>query len=156
MGLNKKQTDFVREYLISGNGEASAKKAGYSDKTARSQSYKFLENLGIQAAIKKGQDKLAEEAEYTKQQHIKDLQRRKSLYNQMLGLAAKGDRTDTEEALYRDLKSVMRGSDITRLDDQIAKMLGFYTPEQLEVKGTWTVDFGGEPGVDDNEDQVEE
>lgn len=46
--LTIKQQRFADEYIISGNAEQSAIKAGYSERYARGQSYKLLENVGIQ------------------------------------------------------------------------------------------------------------
>ncbi|WP_270312596.1 terminase small subunit [Vagococcus fluvialis] len=50
--LNTRQQRFADEYIISGNAEQSAIKAGYSEKYARGQSYKLLANVGIQEYMK--------------------------------------------------------------------------------------------------------
>lgn len=47
MSLNPKQRAFADEYIITGNAIQSAIKAGYSEKYAKAQSYKLLENVGI-------------------------------------------------------------------------------------------------------------
>lgn len=51
VGMNKRQRDFADEYIITGNAEQSAIKAGYSDNYARGQSYKLLANVGIKAYV---------------------------------------------------------------------------------------------------------
>ena len=45
--LNEKQKAFADYYIESLNAYESAKRAGYSEAYAKSQSYKLLENVGI-------------------------------------------------------------------------------------------------------------
>jgi phage terminase small subunit len=49
--LTEKQQKFVDHYLASGNAEDSAKKAGYSEATARGHAHKLLQNVAINQAI---------------------------------------------------------------------------------------------------------
>ena len=49
--LTLKQQRFADEYIISGNVEQSALKAGYSKNYSRSQSHKMLANVGIKSYI---------------------------------------------------------------------------------------------------------
>lgn len=49
--LNKRQIDFVQEYMKTNNINQSAIKAGYSPKTARSQGSRLLSNVNIRAYI---------------------------------------------------------------------------------------------------------
>lgn len=51
MSLTPKQRAFADEYIITGNAEQSAIKAGYSESYARGQSYKLLANVGIKEYI---------------------------------------------------------------------------------------------------------
>ena len=46
-GLNPKQIVFADEYIISGNAEQSAIKAGYSERYARSSAHKLVAKVGI-------------------------------------------------------------------------------------------------------------
>ena len=50
--LNLKQRKFIDEYIITGNATQSAKNAGYSEKTAKSQGQRLLTNVDISSAIK--------------------------------------------------------------------------------------------------------
>lgn len=50
--LSLKQKKFCEEYIISGNATEAAKKAGYSEKTARSQGAENLTKPDIQKYIK--------------------------------------------------------------------------------------------------------
>ena len=49
--LNEKQKAFADYYIESLNAYESAKRAGYSEAYAKSQSYKLLENVGIKSYI---------------------------------------------------------------------------------------------------------
>ncbi|MBU5594904.1 terminase small subunit [Amphibacillus sp. MSJ-3] len=49
--LSLKQQKFADEYIITGNIEQSALKAGYSKSYARAQSHKLLANVGIKSYI---------------------------------------------------------------------------------------------------------
>ena len=50
--LTQKQKLFVEAYLATSNATESAKKAGYSEKTAYSQGQQLLKKLEIQEALK--------------------------------------------------------------------------------------------------------
>jgi phage terminase small subunit len=58
--LTPKQRLFVVEYLKDLNATQAAVRAGYSEKTARSQGQRLLTNVDIAAAIKKAIDERAE------------------------------------------------------------------------------------------------
>ncbi|MGE6896832.1 terminase small subunit [Priestia flexa] len=51
MKLNERQKRFADYYIELGNTEEAARKAGYSEKYARAQSYKLLANVGIKTYI---------------------------------------------------------------------------------------------------------
>lgn len=50
-GLSLKQKKFADEYIISGNKYEAAILAGYSEKYAKAQSHKLLDNVGIKTYI---------------------------------------------------------------------------------------------------------
>lgn len=50
-GLSLKQKRFADEYIISGNKYEAAVLAGYSEKYAKAQSHKLLDNVGIKKYI---------------------------------------------------------------------------------------------------------
>ena len=62
ISLTPKRERFVQEYLIDLNGSAAAIRAGYSERTARSQGQRLLTNADIQAAV---QVAMADRAEKT-------------------------------------------------------------------------------------------
>lgn len=64
-GLNPKQIAFADEYIISGNAEQSAIKAGYSERYARSSAHKLVAKVGIS-------DYIADRMEEIKSSRIMD------------------------------------------------------------------------------------
>ena len=79
--MNERQRRFADEYIISGNIEQSALKAGYSENYARSQSHKLLANVGIKSYI---------------DNRLKDLE---------------SDKIATQDEILRYLTAVMRGEE---------------------------------------------
>lgn len=79
--MNERQKRFADEYIISGNIEQSALKAGYSENYARSQSHKLLANVGIKSYI---------------DERLKQLE---------------SDRIATQDEILQYLTSVMRGEE---------------------------------------------
>lgn len=71
--LNDRQERFVDEYLVDLNATAAAKRAGYSEKTARSQGQRLLTNVDIQAAIQKRQARLQGKLEITQERVLEEL-----------------------------------------------------------------------------------
>lgn len=71
--LNDRQERFVDEYLVDHNATAAAKRAGYSEKTARSQGQRLLTNVDIQAAIQKRQARLRGKLEITQERVLEEL-----------------------------------------------------------------------------------
>lgn len=61
--LNAKQEMFCKEYIIDLNATQAAIRAGYSERTARSQGQRLLTNVDILARIKELKDKRADELE---------------------------------------------------------------------------------------------
>lgn len=75
MSLNDKQKRFVEEYLVDLNATQAAIRAGYSEKTARSQGQRLLTNVDIQAAIQEGQGKRSERTKITQDRVLKEFAR---------------------------------------------------------------------------------
>lgn len=73
MALNEKQKRFVKEYLIDLNATAAAKRAEYSERTAKSIGQRLLTNVDVQAAIKKAIDDRAKRTEITQDMVLKEL-----------------------------------------------------------------------------------
>lgn len=61
--MNKKQRVFVEEYLQCWNATEAAKRAGYSERTARQQGSRLLSNVDISEEIKRRIDEMAMSAD---------------------------------------------------------------------------------------------
>ena len=73
MTLTDKQRRFVDEYMSDLNATQAAIRAGYSEKTARSQGQRLLTNVDIAAAIRTGQARLADDVKVTQQLLLNEL-----------------------------------------------------------------------------------
>lgn len=121
--LNARQKAFCEYYVASGNATESAKKAGYSERTARSIGQRMLTNVDIQ--------------NYIKQLNIK-------LENNRIA-----DMTEVKEfwtGILRD--SEQRMQDRIKASEYIAKTNGAFL-EKLEVKGNIPVVISGEDQLEE-------
>lgn len=59
--MNNRQKRFVTEYIIDHNATQAAIRAGYSERTARSQGQRLLTKVDIKKAIKELQDEIRDE-----------------------------------------------------------------------------------------------
>lgn len=59
MALTERQRRFAEEYAIDPNATAAARRAGYSERTARAQGQRLLTNIDIQRHIQQLQDEAA-------------------------------------------------------------------------------------------------
>ena len=73
MELSAKQKMFCEEYVRTGNSAASARQAGYSEKTARSIGSRLLTEVGIKMYINDLQKTRTEESSYTTKKLISRL-----------------------------------------------------------------------------------
>lgn len=75
MGMNDRQKQFCREYLVDQNVTKAAKRAGYSAKTAYSQGHELLKKPEIQAEIQRGMDARARRVEVKADDVLRELLR---------------------------------------------------------------------------------
>lgn len=87
MNLTPKQKAFADEYIICGNAEESARKAGYSEKYARGNAHKLVANSCISAYIAEKQS-LIEKQKGTDIMSLAEIQQRRSMI-------ARGELTDS-------------------------------------------------------------
>jgi phage terminase small subunit len=109
--LTAKQTRFVSEYLIDGNGSAAAVRAGYSPKAARAIATENLTKPAIQNALQARQS-----ADATRLSLQRD--------NVLAGLVEAINQAREQ----RNPMAMIRGW------SEVAKMLGFYQPEIRHVE----------------------
>ena len=74
MALRPKQQRFVAEYLKDLNATQAAIRAGYSKHTATEQGSRLLTSVNVKEAISKAQERLADKAECTAEQIMRDLE----------------------------------------------------------------------------------
>lgn len=72
-GLTAKQARFVEEYLIDLNATQAAIRAGYSEKTAKSQGQRLLTNVDVAAAIAKAQERRSVRTGITQERVLNEL-----------------------------------------------------------------------------------
>jgi phage terminase small subunit len=73
--MTPKQERFVAEYLIDLNATAAAKRAGYSDKTARAIGHENLTKPDIAAAVAEGKARQLDSMEVTAERVLRELAR---------------------------------------------------------------------------------
>ena len=71
--MNERQSNFLSEYLKTGNASESAIRAGYSKKTAYSIGQRLLKNVEIQKEIDRHRDNISKEAELTVSEVVKEI-----------------------------------------------------------------------------------
>ena len=71
--LSEKQKQFIREYLVDLNATQAAIRAGYSEKTARSQGQRLLTHVDIAKALEKAQAERAARTEITADRVLEEL-----------------------------------------------------------------------------------
>ena len=73
--LTPKQTRFIDEYLVDLNAAAAARRAGYSERTARAIGAENLSKPHIAAEIQKRRDRLQQKTQVTQERVIEELAR---------------------------------------------------------------------------------
>ena len=118
--LNERQRRFANEYAISGNAYQSAISAGYSEKYAKAQSHRLLENVGIKKAIE-------ERNKVVESEKIADMKEVKEFWSNLL----RDDENDVKDRL--------------KASEYIAKTQGAFIDKQdvnmtgdLGIKVLWT------------------
>ena len=111
MKLTPKQQAFADYYITSGNATESAKKAGYSEKTAYIIGFENLKKPNIKHYLEKEMEKVAERNKWTVDKLIKKFQE----------VAAKCDNDDKFDS-----------SGANKAFTEIGKLCGFYT-EKIET-----------------------
>lgn len=71
--LTPNQRAFVREYHIDGNGKQAAIRAGYSERTAAEQASRLLNNVNVQAELKRLSEQQEKRARRTKDDLLQEL-----------------------------------------------------------------------------------
>lgn len=145
MALNDKQKRFYQEYLVDANATQSAKRAGYSQKTAYSQGQRLLKNV-------EGQQYLAElmaekEAQLiaTQDEVLKYLTSVLRGESQSEEIVVEGIGEGCSEA--RTITKAPSEKDKLKAAELLGKRYGLYT-DRVEAEVVLPV-FGGEDDLED-------
>ena len=159
--LSKKHISFVQEYLDCNSIAEAYMKVYKQDnrKIAGECGWKLLQeknNPQVYAYYVQERDLLVDimrdRNTITKEILVEDLLNLKHIYNEMLQLGSKMDLTGEEQLRFSRLTQLLKGSDITKVNDQLAKLIGAYAPEKVEVKQVqWQIDFGGSDITNDSD-----
>lgn len=119
--MTLKQQRFADEYIITGNLYKSAVKAGYSEKYAKSQSHKLLENVGIKSYIDERLAKLESEKIATQEEVL-----------QYLTSVMRGEKTEPllvldGEGTQKVIEAVPNVQSRTRAAELLGKRYGTFT-----------------------------
>lgn len=119
--MTLKQQRFADEYIITGNFYKSAVEAGYSEKYAKSQSHKLLENVGIKNYIDERLAKLESEKIATQEEVL-----------QYLTSVMRGEKTEPllvldGEGTQKVIEAVPNVQSRTRAAELLGKRYGTFT-----------------------------
>ena len=137
--LTLKQRRFADEYIISGNVEQSAIKAGYSERYARGNAHKLVANHGIKEYIEKKTKKKTEQMEYNIETVIEKLY--ETAYGIPQVVPFKVYNNLTKEWEVDEIKTVVPNvKDQNQARDMILKLTGNYIDKkQIEMTANHTV-----------------
>lgn len=129
--LNPKQKAFADEYIKTGNAYQSALEAGYSEKYAKAQSSKLLENVGISSYINERLKQIEDE----KIMDIKEVMQR-------LSAIGRGETVEEQVTNSGDVVEIsVKTSDRIRAMELIGKRYGAWT-DKKEVTGVMDINVG--------------
>ena len=122
--MTLKQQRFADEYIITGNLYKSAVEAGYSEKYAKSQSHKLLENVGIKNYIDVRLAKLESEKIATQEEVL-----------QYLTSVMRGEKTEPllvldGEGTQKVIEAVPNVQSRTRAAELLGKRYSMWTDKQ--------------------------
>ena len=132
--LTDKQLKFVDEYLVDLNAAGAARRAGYSEKTARTIASEYLTKPNIQAAIEARRAKLAKNT-ITPEQVVKQWMEiaeldMKDFLSWRTALAQVGTDEETGEPIF-DYRPVLELKDSDKVDGRMV------TEVSISDKGTF-------------------
>tara|TARA_R110002074_G_scaffold2181_1_gene12995 strand:+ start:140 stop:598 length:459 start_codon:yes stop_codon:yes gene_type:complete len=144
--INDKHKAVVDEYFINGFNKIKAYESEYEVKgTAASRGfYKMTLKEDVKDYFLSCQKDLAASIGLSKEVLVGTLSKDIESYHLFVDLANKDSLTEKEEKKFNRLKEVYSHNSKTKSLELIAKLLGLFEPEKIEVKSiNYTVDFGG-------------
>lgn len=104
MQLTRQQQQFADEYLVDLNATQAAIRAGYSEKTARSQGQRLLTNVDIAKSIEEAMEARSERTQITSDSVVAELGGIAFTKLNETGIIKPGDKIRALELLGRHLK----------------------------------------------------
>lgn len=146
MKLNARQKAFCEYYVASGNATEAAKKAGYSERTARSIGQRLLTNVDIKNYIQELMDKIEEKRMASAEEVIKFLtaSMRGEIEEEVIVVEGQGD--GISEA--RVEKKQLSAKDRIKAAELLGKRHMLWT-DKTRIEGTIPVMIVGEDELED-------
>lgn len=143
--ISDKHKAVVDEYFSNGFNKLQAYKTHYAvEGNAASRGfYKMCLKPEVKEYFLASQKDLAASVGLSKEVLVGSLSRDIEAYQQFVDLANKDDLTEREEKKFNRLKEIYSHNSKIKSLETIAKLLGLFEPEKVEVKQVnYTVDFG--------------
>lgn len=146
MKLNARQKAFCEFYVVCGNATEAAKKAGYSERTARSIGQRLLTNVDIQKYIQELLDKLEEKRMASAEEVLKFLtaSMRGEVEEEVVVVEGEGDGCSSARKMKKQISAKER--------IKAAELLGkrhLLFSDKVKVEGSIPVMIVGEDELDD-------
>lgn len=146
MNLNARQKAFCEYYVACGNATEAAKKAGYSERTARSIGQRLLTNVDIQKYIQELLDKLEEKRMASAEEVLKFLtaSMRGEVEEEVVVVEGEGDGCSSARKMKKQISAKER--------IKAAELLGkrhLLFSDKVKVEGSIPVMIVGEDELDD-------
>lgn len=160
--LNAKQKLFVDKYFQYNFDAPKAYYEVYDVKTyshAKQLSWRLLNDprfIRVQEYVEYKQEQLSKHYDVTRQTLIRDMVDLKNTYEEMIYLASIDKPNEEQTAKLKRLGIILKASDVTRTNEQLAKLLGLNEPDKHNINlDDYTITFGGLI-VDDKNDEKDE
>lgn len=130
--MNNRQKRFVTEYIIDHNATQAAIRAGYSERTARSQGQRLLTNVDIKNAIKELQNRIRDKniAEAKEVEEFLSLSMRGEIKEEVVVTENIGDFASKA----RLIKKQLSGRDRIKAAELLGKRYALFT-DKIDVEG---------------------
>lgn len=146
MKLNARQKAFCEFYVACGNATEAAKKAGYSERTARSIGQRLLTNVDIKNYIQELMDKIEEKRMASAEEVIKFLTASMRGEIEEEVIVVEGQRDGVSEA--RKEKKQLSAKDRIKAAELLGKRHMLWT-DKAKIEGSIPVMIVGEDDLDD-------
>jgi hypothetical protein len=150
--INPKQklfADLYFKYKLDGT-KAYMETYGAKLKSARLGAWRLLnENYHVMEYVKYKASVEAAKYDIDKTTIIKELLDMSNYFKELRELGDKESLTDSEKDRFKRLSQLLKGSDYSKIQDMLSKLIGAYEPDKINVKQSWNVSFDDTDTTDD-------